>query len=141
MTERQGSEKTYGIPTGLGGESVSVATRVVTAGDVGKSSSASSRVQEGIQESKLSLALGKQFVVDQRDDRCESGGSARGSIDTFGRSTADDFEIDTLGGDVRESTSGGVEFARVGRAETGDVGFDDGGLVRGLAEVVGEATG
>ncbi len=130
-----------GIPAGLRGEAVGAASRVVAGGDVVERSGARGGVEEGVEEAQGRLARGDEAVVEQRHDAREDRARARGARDGLGHLVDDDLDVLALGGDVGEGAPGGVELARVGRAERGEVGRDRGRLVRWACEDVGEAAG
>ena len=58
---------TYRIPTGGGGETVGVATRVASGGDIVEGRS-SSGVEEGVEETERLLPDGDTSVVQESDD-------------------------------------------------------------------------
>lgn len=98
-------------------------------------------IQEGVEETERRFASGRKVIVDQSNDAGEDGARAAGTLDTLGRAADHDLEYLTNGGDVGVRTTGSVEFPTVSRAERGEESADGAFLVRGLGEVVGEASG
>ena len=95
-------------------------------------------VQEGVEEPKRALSGRDQTVVDERNDRGEDGTRAARAVDDFVGTVHDDLNVGADGCDVGVRTARGVELAAVRGADRFQVRRDDGGLVRGCAEVVGE---
>ena len=129
---------THRIPSSLGGEAVGVATRVAPGRDVVERR-CTRRVQEGVEEPEGALAGLLELVVEERDHAREDRARARRAVHEAELARDRDLDVLALRGDVRERAPAGVELARVGAAERGEVGRDDGGLVRWPGEDVREA--
>lgn len=99
------------------------------------------RVQERVQEPKRAQTRIDPRTIQQRDNSRKRRRTGRSTTDKGRRAVDEDAEEVALGGDVGVGTAGGVEEAGVGAfGEGGEIGRDDGVLVRGTGEVVGEAT-
>jgi len=117
-------------------------------------------VQQGVQETKSGLLGAKAGVVEKSDDTAECGGRAGGSLVALERTLVVDavtwacvlviflhivrkgvLLTETLGRNVRESTSVTVEVGLVLLAELVEVCLYSIVLVRGTLPVVGETTG
>ena len=113
---------THGIPTTLSRETVGVAARVVTGGDVIERISVG--VQEGVQESERGLALSDQPVVDEGDDTGEDGAGATRSGDKHRFLSLDDLDVVTNSSDIREGSSFIIKQSKVSVTKSGEVGGD-----------------
>jgi len=140
LGEVGGTKAGDGIPTSCGGETIGVTSWVVSSSNIVQCSSASSTIQEGVQEAEWGLSGSNETVIDQGNNTGEDRGSAGSAVDGFGGATADDFDVYSLGGDIREATTGPVEFAGVGGAKLGKEARDGRALVGRLSEDVGEST-
>ena len=127
---------THRIPTTLSRETVGVAARVVTGGDVIERMSVG--VQEGVQESERGLALSDQPVVDEGDDTGEDGGGATRSADRHHFLFQDDLDVVANSSDIGVGSSCTSKLSRVGVADGGEVGADSRRLESWPDEVVGE---
>lgn len=132
------AETSDGVPSSASTESVGVASRVRTAGDIVESTGVG--VQEGVEEAEGALASRDELVVKERDDGGEDGAGAAGSINALKLTVDDDLKVGADGSNVGVCTARGVELAAVGGANGGEVALDSGRLVGGSTEVVGEST-
>ena len=130
---------TYRIPTGGGGETVGVATRVASGGDIVEGRS-SSGVEEGVEETERRATGSDETVVDQRDDTAKDGAGATGTSNQTGLALEDNLNVVTHSSNIGEGTTTSVELAGVGVAEPVQVSGDGGALVAGTSEDVGETT-
>ena len=133
--------KTHRIPASLSREAVGIAARVVASRDIVQRRGSSTRVEEGVEEAKRSLAGCRALVVQEGDDAREDRARARRAVDEPERAGDHNLDVLTLRGDVWEGPAGLVELTRVGAAECGKVAGDGGGLVGRLREDVREAAG
>ena len=95
---------------------------------------------EGVEEAQRRLAGSDEAVIEQRDNTGKDWARAAGAGNESCLSTNDNLDVLTLSGNIRESTTGAVELAGVGSAESGEVGRDNRGLVGRRGKVVGETT-
>lgn len=96
--------------------------------------SGTSRVQPRVQEPKRRLSLANQIIIQERDNRRESGAGRRGASDALCETAYDDGEVLALGGDVGEAAACGVVVCRVG----GSLGGEERGYLGALVGRAGE---
>lgn len=136
-----GNTKTgSGVPSSLGGESSLVATDiVVSAGDVSETVLAG-LVQPGVQETKRSLAIVDEVVVENGNDGSGGGSGGAGTTERALKTTVVDGVVSVESRNIRVGTAGLVVRSVELAVQRLDVSVDSISLIGGLSEVVGKAT-
>lgn len=98
-------------------------------------------IQEGVQKAKRWLLLLDPGIVEQRNDASKSGRRGRCSTNGNWLSFVEDTEVVSQSCDIRNTTTGPVEFALIEVVgELFEVTLDGAVLVSGTGEVVGETS-
>lgn len=120
LAQVRGAQTSDGIPAAGSRETISVAARVATRGNVVEAG-ASLAVQPGVEETQRSLALGQEVVVEQSNNGSKRGRSSTGAADVLVVASDDSLEVLSLGGNIRDTTSLGVVQSRVLGTNAGNV--------------------